>query len=60
MSGKSYSNKANSEQVDGANPNWAQAADNAAKKAEEEIEKIKRDAHNEVKNTQQKNNPGTK
>ena len=42
MTGRSYSEKANTEA--GKEPNWAEVADNAAKKAEEELDKIKRDA----------------
>lgn len=40
---------------------WPKAADNAEKKATEEVEKIKREAHEELNNTNQSyNNPDDK
>lgn len=51
MTGKSYSNKANSNgptiQKEGEQ-DWAQAADNAARKAEESVEKLKREAQEQL------------
>lgn len=50
MSGKSYSDKANSNDssLQQNGQNWAQAADNAAKKAEEGVEKLKREAQEQL------------
>ncbi len=50
MSGKSYSNKANSSEptIQEGEHNWSQAADNAAKKAEESVEKLKREAQEQL------------
>ena len=56
MDGKSYSNKANSEL--GTETNWAEVADNAAKKAEDEVDKIKREAQELIKKSKASfNNP---
>ena len=56
MNGKSYSKKANSEY--GIEQNWTEVADNAAKKAEEKLDKIKRDAQELIKaNKENFNNP---
>lgn len=56
MNGKSYSEKANAEL--GTEPNWAEVADNAAKKAELKLEKIKRDAQELIQEGKENfNNP---
>lgn len=56
MNGKSYSDKATSEF--GSEQNWAEVADNAAKKAEQELDKIKKDAKELIKSNKESfNNP---
>ena len=56
MTGRSYSEKANTEA--GKEPNWAEVADNAAKKAEQELDKIKRDAKQLIQASRERfNNP---
>lgn len=52
MTGKSYSTKAQNQpscSEDEGNK-WAQAADDAAKRAEEEVEKIKTEVKEQLKN----------
>ena len=56
MTGKSYSNKAIGEF--GSESNWAEVADKAAKKAEDQVNKIKREAQELIKeNKASFNNP---
>lgn len=56
MTGKSYSDKASSEE--GTTPNWSEIADNAAKRAEDELAKIKREARQMVNEGKESfNNP---
>lgn len=63
LNGRSYSDKANKEVINEASsePNWSEVADNAAKKAELELDKIKQDAKDSIKsNKQSYNNPTEK
>lgn len=56
MNGKSYSEKANVEMS--KEPNWAEVADKAAKKAELQLEEIKRDAQKLIQDGKEHfNNP---
>ncbi|WP_438312729.1 hypothetical protein [Sporosarcina sp. FA9] len=56
MNSKSYSDKATTEAS--SEPNWSEVADNAAKKAELKLNKIKQDAKDSIKsNSESYNNP---
>jgi len=59
LNGKSYSEKANANE--GSETNWSEIADNAAKKAELELDKIKQDAKDLIKsNSESFNNSSEK
>lgn len=59
LNGRSYSDKARTEAS--SEPNWSEVADNAAKKAELELDKIKQDAKDSLKsNSASYNNPSEK